>query len=139
MVSDITLAEDVVTKIADVHDLRMLHDVFVHSDGGDPEENTSNDHGDETRYPSKDRQRPGLSHDGKTHLITTEEPSSLLPAHGAELDVMLVVLGDESGESVDGTGAIGVNGIDIDIDVETDVFLVRQCIEVGHGRMRFKE
>jgi len=37
------------------------------------------------------RQRPRLSHNGKTDLVSGEKPSGLLPAHCAKLDVMLLV------------------------------------------------
>lgn len=152
VVGGVTLAEDVVAEIADVLDLRVFHDVVVHSDGGDPEKSARDEHGDESGYPSEDRQRPGLSHNGKTDLVATEQPcdlknqmselydietimipTDLLPAHGTELDFMLVVLGHKSGERLDGTGSIRVGGIDIDVVDDADEFLVWQCVEVGHG------
>lgn len=37
------------------------------------------------------RERPSLCHDSKTHLVSSEQPCSLLPRHGPELDVMLVI------------------------------------------------
>jgi len=79
VVGDHALAKDVVSKIANVFDLRMFHNVLVHGDGGDPEKNTGDDHGDDTGYPSENRQRPCLSHNGKTDLVTAEKPGGLLP------------------------------------------------------------
>jgi len=35
-----------------IHDLRMLHDELVHGHGCDPEEDTSDDHGDNSGDPS---------------------------------------------------------------------------------------
>ena len=37
LVGDLALAEGVVSKVADVADLRVLHDKLVHGDGSDPE------------------------------------------------------------------------------------------------------
>jgi hypothetical protein len=37
------------------------------------------------------RERPRLSHNGKTDLVSSEQPSRLLPCHGSELNVMFVV------------------------------------------------
>jgi hypothetical protein len=36
-----------------IHDLRVLHDELVHGDGCDPEEDTSDNHGDNSRNPSQ--------------------------------------------------------------------------------------
>ena len=58
VVGNAALAEDVVSKVADVHDLRVFHDELVHGDGGDPEESAGNKHGEDTWYPSKHGQRP---------------------------------------------------------------------------------
>ncbi len=52
-IGNLALAEDVVAEIANVFDLGVLHDVFVHSNGGDPEERASHEHGDDTRNPSQ--------------------------------------------------------------------------------------
>ena len=38
--------------LTDIHNLRVLHNEFVHGNGGDPEEDTGENHGDNTRYPS---------------------------------------------------------------------------------------
>jgi hypothetical protein len=38
--------------LTDVFDVRVLHDVFVHCERGDPEEYTCNHHGDDTGNPS---------------------------------------------------------------------------------------
>ena len=79
LVSNSAFAEDVVAKVADVSDLGVLHDVLVHGNRGDPEEDASADHGDDAGNPTKYRKRPSLSHDGKTDLVTAEQPGCLLP------------------------------------------------------------
>jgi hypothetical protein len=53
-VGDFGLAEGVVAEVADVFDLRVLHDEFVHGQGCDVEEHASDDHGDYARYPAED-------------------------------------------------------------------------------------
>jgi hypothetical protein len=37
------------------------------------------------------RKRPCLSHNGKTDLVSGEQPGGLLPRHGSELDVMFAI------------------------------------------------
>lgn len=39
-------------RLTDISDLRVLHDEFVHSNGSDPEKDTGEDHGNNTRTPS---------------------------------------------------------------------------------------
>lgn len=56
MVSNPTLSKDVVAKVADVSDLRVEHDVFVHGQRGDVEENAGDDHGDDTGNPTQNGQ-----------------------------------------------------------------------------------
>lgn len=51
-ISNAALSKGIVSKITDVLDLRVFHDVLVHSNGSDPEEYTSNHHGDDARNPS---------------------------------------------------------------------------------------
>ena len=53
-VGDFGLAEGVVAEVADVFDLRVLHDEFVHGQRCDVEEHAGNDHGDYARYPAED-------------------------------------------------------------------------------------
>ena len=36
-----------------VPDLRVLHDVLVHGEGGDPEESAGHNHGDDAGHPSE--------------------------------------------------------------------------------------
>ena len=69
LIGDLAVAEGVVSKVADVLDLGIFHDVPVHRHGGDPEQNTGPHHGDDTRDPSQDRERPCLSHDSETYLV----------------------------------------------------------------------
>jgi hypothetical protein len=38
--------------LTNILDLRVLHDELVHGNGGDPEEDTSDNHGDNSRNPS---------------------------------------------------------------------------------------
>lgn len=52
LVGDARLAKCVVSKVADVSDLGVFHDEFVHGHGGDPEEDPGADHGDDTGHPS---------------------------------------------------------------------------------------
>lgn len=52
MVGNSALAECIITKIANVHDLRMFHDKFVHGDGGDPEQSARDEHGDDSWDPA---------------------------------------------------------------------------------------
>lgn len=51
-ISNSTLSESIESKITNVLNLRVLHDELPHSHGGDPEEDTSDHHGDDTRDPS---------------------------------------------------------------------------------------
>ena len=71
-----TLAKRVVSKVADVLDLGVFHDILdstallaapvryvassylVHGHGGDPEKNSRDDHGDYAWHPTEDRERP---------------------------------------------------------------------------------
>jgi hypothetical protein len=39
-------------ELTDIPDLRVLHDELVHGDGGDPEENAGEDHGDYSWNPA---------------------------------------------------------------------------------------
>jgi hypothetical protein len=39
--------------LTDIHDLRILHDEFMHGQGGDVEEDAGADHGQDTRDPSE--------------------------------------------------------------------------------------
>lgn len=91
VVGNPALAECVVAKVANILDLRVLHDELVHGDGGDPEENAGAEHGEDAGDPAEDGEGPGLGHDGETDLVATEKPGGFLPGHGAKLDVMLVV------------------------------------------------
>jgi hypothetical protein len=58
MICHSALAKGVVFEIADVHNGRVLHDELVHRERGDVEENCGYEHGDDTRYPAEDRERP---------------------------------------------------------------------------------
>lgn len=52
LVGEPVLAKDVVSEVADVFYLRVAHDVFVHCDRGEPEEETGEYHGDDSWNPS---------------------------------------------------------------------------------------
>ena len=110
LVSDSAFSKSVISEVADVLDLGVLHDVFVHCHRRDPEENASTKHCEDTWHPSENpgkeldsllhvlklmaknlRERPRLSHDCKAHLVTCKKPSGFLPAHRPEFDVMLMV------------------------------------------------
>jgi hypothetical protein len=54
LISNAVLAKDIVAEIADVLNLRVLHDVFVHGNGCEPEENSSENHCDYSGHPSED-------------------------------------------------------------------------------------
>jgi hypothetical protein len=41
-------------RLTDIHDMRMLHDILVHCDRGDPEEESAKDHSNDTRNPTED-------------------------------------------------------------------------------------
>ena len=51
-ICNLALSANVVSEVADIPDLGVLHDEFVHGDGGDPEEDARTDHGDYARNPS---------------------------------------------------------------------------------------
>ena len=78
-------------RLTDILDLRVLHDKLVHRNRGDPEKDTGENHGDDSRTPSQDteemsisvveigpatdanlRERPCLSHDSQTDLVSSE-------------------------------------------------------------------
>lgn len=113
LIRDFRFAERIVAEIADILDLRMFHDELVHGDTGDPEHDAGDDHGDYSWHPAEDAQGPCLCHDSQTDLVAGEEPGGLLPRHGAEFDVMLVIFGDEGGDGVDGGVGIGINGFGV--------------------------
>jgi len=54
LVSDPGFAESVVAEVANIFDLRVLHDEFVHGEGGDVEEDAGNEHGDYAGDPAED-------------------------------------------------------------------------------------
>ena len=78
----------IVSEITDVLDLGVLHDIFVHSDGRNPEEDSGAHHSDYARHPAEDGERPRLGHDSKANLVPSEQPSCLLPGHSSKLDLM---------------------------------------------------
>jgi hypothetical protein len=41
-------------RLTNILNLRVLHDEFVHGNGGDPEEDTGEDHSDDSWNPSQD-------------------------------------------------------------------------------------
>jgi hypothetical protein len=41
-------------QLTNIHNLRMLHDILVHRDRGDPEEKSAKDHSNDTRNPTED-------------------------------------------------------------------------------------
>jgi hypothetical protein len=51
------LSKGVISEITDIHDLRILHNEFVHRHGCDPEENTSANHGDDSWNPAQDTEK----------------------------------------------------------------------------------
>lgn len=53
LVRKTALAKGIVSKVANISDLRVFHDELVHGDGGDPEKNAGNDHCDYSWYPSE--------------------------------------------------------------------------------------
>lgn len=84
---------------------------------------------------------PCLSHNGKTDLITSEQPRSSLPAHRPELDVMGMVLGDQFLDDDDGaTADIGTGFLvgDDDLVVLLVVLVVRLGRHVGASAARGK-
>ena len=90
-VCELAVSEGVVSEVTDIFDLGVLHDELVHGYGGDPEKHSGDDHGDDSRNPAKDRERPRLSHNGQADLVTGEQPRCLLPGHGPELDIMSMI------------------------------------------------
>lgn len=54
LVCDLALAKGVVAKVADILDLGVLHDEFVHGHRSDVEEHTSYYHGDDAGNPPED-------------------------------------------------------------------------------------
>jgi len=79
MIGDPALAKGVVSEVADVSDGRVLHDELVHGERGDVEENSGDDHGDDTWHPAEDGERPGLCHYCQAYLISAKKPRALLP------------------------------------------------------------
>lgn len=106
-------AKDFVAEVADVFDVRVLHDITMHRDTCRPEDGATDQHRQDTRDPSQNREGPRLGHDGKTDLVTAEQPSSLLPGHGSELDFMAVILDDQRSEAID--AAVGILDIAVDL------------------------
>ena len=53
VVCDHALAKDIVTEVADVVDLGVLHDELVHRDRGDPEKGACQQHCDYAGYPAE--------------------------------------------------------------------------------------
>jgi hypothetical protein len=43
-----------VYELTNIHDLRVLHNELVHGNGGDPEEDAGENHGDNSWNPSQD-------------------------------------------------------------------------------------
>jgi hypothetical protein len=41
-------------RLTNIHNVRMLHDILVHRDRGDPEEESAKDHSNDTRNPTED-------------------------------------------------------------------------------------
>jgi hypothetical protein len=70
VIGDPALAKGEVSEVADILDGGVLHDELVHRERGDVEEDSRDEHGDDARYPSKNRERPRLCHYRKAHLIT---------------------------------------------------------------------
>lgn len=54
LVSDPGFAESVVAEVANIFDLGVLHDEFVHGEGGDVEQDAGNEHGDYAGDPAED-------------------------------------------------------------------------------------
>lgn len=52
LIGPATLPEYGISKIANVFDVRVLHDIFVHGHGGEPEKNAGQNHGNYSRNPS---------------------------------------------------------------------------------------
>lgn len=75
------------------------------------------------------RERPGLSHDGKTYLVTRKQPSSPLPRHGTEFDIVTMVFRYQGIDRISCAIIIRVLGLGIG-NVGID-FLSRGV--VGHG------
>ena len=53
LIGKAVLSKDMVYKITDILDLWVFHNVFVHSDGSDPEEYTSDHHCNDAWNPSE--------------------------------------------------------------------------------------
>lgn len=54
LIRDFALAKCIVAKVADVLDLRVLHDEFVHCQRSDIKQDPAQYHSDDSGYPSKD-------------------------------------------------------------------------------------
>lgn len=106
----------------------LLHDEFPHGHAREVEQNSRDEHGNDTRYPAQNAQAPTLRHDGQAHLVACKQPSGLLPRHGAKLDIVSMVFFDESIKCQ----AIFIRIRRGRIDDLIRCFFVR-VLEAGHG------
>lgn len=63
LICDLALSKGVVSEVADIPDLWVFHDEFVHRERSDVEEYPSEYHCDDSRYPAQNGKRPCLCHD----------------------------------------------------------------------------